>query len=579
MLAPMKILAFIIALWVPGLASALAGVSGKQPLHVLYVGSTNAEGIGPSKTTPEGLAQLNAARAADFERFLGEHFERVTAVRAKDFTLALGRQADVIVADERISVWMPDDYRVPLIAVGQMGMQTLWMRGSKMDWLCACLDEKLHHVRTDHPIFRGPLAVVPTLVDEIDTTTRLPIRAWKVHAETPVPGMVTSLANLLDAADSEMIAGGVNMKGDHGIALAREANLFLWGPVAAPAEMTEEARKVFVNTIVYMRGFAGERPTVRRDVRARNSLKEIIESPYITRVAQFANYFPGDMVASFGTDKTKYQTHFEGKTDWVYVPPATLCFTVDEEARSLGVPNHDVRLLDRCVEGLGDASKRELAARVLARYTGLSFGTDVAAWKAWLTQHRDSLYFSDAYGYRFYSGPAGPGPVEAQVRQALHALESARTTEASPVAVSGALVGTSGGAYGRVGDRFTLAVRLRVHEGWHTYDSVPAGNPMRPTEVDVALPSGMRWAGDWHSSPPVPEMIDKKPTGVLQQTGEVIYLRSMYAFAPPVASAGSARGRGTIELKGTVAFQVCDDQRCLEAVSLPISVKLTLSAR
>jgi len=391
--------------------------------------------------------------------------------------------------------------------------------------------------------------------------------------------MVTSLANLLDASDSEIIAGGVNLKGDHGISLAREANLFLWGPVGAPSEMTDEARRVFVNTIVYMKGFAGERPSVRRELRARISLSEVIDSPYITRAAQFANYFPSAMIESFGADKTKYRAHFEGNQDWVYVPPATLWFTVDEEAKSVGYANHDVRFLDRCVTWLADGSKGDVAARLLARYTGQAFGADATQWRSWLTEHRDALYFSDAYGYRYFAGPAGPAPAEAQVRQALSKLPSAATTEASPVVVSAGLVGTNGGPYGRVGDRFTLVIRLRIQDGWHTYVTVPAGNPMLPTAVQVELPEGFRWAGEWHSTPPVPELRDKSPTGVLLQTGEILYLRGLYATAVARPPLGGARARGAIDLKGEVRFQACDDQRCLEVASLPFLAGVTLLAR
>jgi hypothetical protein len=569
------LLAALAATLVAQTAPLSAEPAAKQPLHVLYVGSNNFEGIGPSKLTPAALAEANAARAADFTRFLQEHFTRVTAIRAADFTLELAATADVIVADERIRIWMPDDFRVPIVAIGQMGMQTLSERGSKMDWLCACLDEKLHHVRTDHPIFRGPLPAEPTLVPEVDKTTRLPIRAWQVHAPMKTPGMVTSLANLLDARDSEIVAGGINLKGDHGISLAREANMFLWGPAAAPAAMTPEARRVFVNTLVYMRQFKGERPTVRREVRTRGSINGIIDSPYITRAAQFAGYFLPAVVAEAGTDKAKYHAIFDGNHDWVHVPPATLCFDIDQDAKSLNLPNHDVRLLDRCVELLGNPVEAAKARRLLERYTGLAFN-DQAGWRKWLEANRAQLYFSDAFGYRFFAGPAGPLPDELMTRQALAKNPPEPTSAVAPVTVSAVVAGANGYAYGGVGDRFTLAVSIRVEKGWHIYDRVPAGNPMVTTEVALELPEGLRWDGGWHSTPPVPEVVNKEATGVMWQTGEVTYLRSFYIARVPDPGAGGGRRAPPLKLAGTVTFQACDEQRCLMPATLDFATSLNL---
>jgi hypothetical protein len=546
----------------------------KQALHVLLVSSTNFEGIGPSKTTPSEREAGNTARAADFTRFLGEHFTRVTSIRAAAFTLELAAQADVIVADETVRVAMPDDFRVPLVAIGQMGMQTLGARGSKMDWLCACLDEKLHHVRTDHAIFRGPLPVEPTLVSEVDKTTRLPIRSWKVHSRIKTPGMVTSLANLQDAPDCEIIAGGINLKGDHAIALAREANLFLWGPAGAPSEMTEEARRVFINTLVYMTQFKGQRPTVRRGMPTRKEVNGIIDSPHITSVGQFSRYFFPEVLAATGNDKAKLHATFDGNEPWVYVPPGTLCFDIDQEAKSLGLANNDVRFLDRCVETMTTPAETAKARRLLERYTGLSF-EDEAGWKGWLEQNRARLYFSDAYGYRFYSGPAGPLPAEPMVREALRENAPPATSDAAPVMVSGLAIGVQGHSYARVGDRLTLAVSIRVGEGWHLYDSVPEGNPMATTTVDVVLPESCRWEGEWQSTPPVREIQDKQVTGVMLQTGEVIYLRNFYVTTSSPVTAGRKETVPTV-VAGSVTYQACDEQQCLPPAKIDFAAPLKI---
>ena len=147
----------------------------------------------------------------------------------------MAKDIDVIVKDARIPIVLPPTFRKPMVLIGSNGLYGIDRTGTKIDLLCECLRDKLHTIRLDHPIFHGPLAVTPTLTQEVDPVTGRTVGMWKVQEKMESPGLVTAVEQFLDADDSEIISGGINMKGDHGVALVREANLFLWGPIANPS--------------------------------------------------------------------------------------------------------------------------------------------------------------------------------------------------------------------------------------------------------------------------------------------------------------------------------------------------------
>lgn len=112
----------------------------------------------------------------------------------------------------------------------------------------------------EHDLFNTPHAVTPTLVEE--PHAQIPGRTvnnWTVFRkdESIEIGLVSNRDKLAGAPDTEILSGGVNSKGDRGVALAREANMFQWGFTGPPKAMTDEARKVFVNAICYIAKFDG----------------------------------------------------------------------------------------------------------------------------------------------------------------------------------------------------------------------------------------------------------------------------------------------------------------------------------
>lgn len=323
-------------------AGSLFGAE-RQPLHIKYV------------------ASASDTRTADFKKFLEQEFATVSMTTGPEFDPKRTDSYDVVIIDTRLPAALPSDFTKPILllgsnargveGIGGNGIWTAHVSGSKFDWLCLCLDNKAYDLDTKHAIFQTPYAVTPTLKRETNLYTKRPIDAWLVHEKLAnAPGLVSSADHFRGAADSEIISGGLNMKGDRGVCLVREGHAFFWGFAGTPGQMTDEARKAFVNAVVYIKKFDGHKQTVRRGVHTRSILPEIFGSASFFK-SQFnrERYFAPDASSKFGADHKKYSDYYEPNLDYIYVPADHSGLKVDEEAKQLGIPNNDVRLLERCV--------------------------------------------------------------------------------------------------------------------------------------------------------------------------------------------------------------------------------------
>ena len=533
-----------------------ATIEAKQPLRILYIGGDEDVLGGPG---PQ--------RAADFRQFLDKHFTSVATTKGADFKPEMATDIDVIVKDARIPIVLPPTFRKPMVLIGSNGLYGIDRTGTKIDLLCECLRDKLHTIRLDHPIFHGPLTVTPTLTQEVDPVTGRTVGMWKVQEKMGSPGLVTAVEQFLDADDSEIISGGINMKGDHGVALVREANLFLWGPIANPRLMTEEARRAFVNTVVYMKQFDGAKQTSWRGLHGRRELEMVLATKDLRRMLspdRAYNDFLPTLIDKYSDSIEKYRAYYGPNLGYVRQPHGAIWFEVDEDAKSLGIANNDPRLLEKCVELLSNSSEAPKALRLLQRYTGLSL-TDATAWQDWLRQNRDKLYFSDSYDYRFFTGPAGPAPTPASLRTAVDAMSVTEPTDVAPVSV-GATVATyfhsKEGNFSKKGALVTLVVRLKVADGWHVYAQVPQDVPYTPIKIDAQLPDALHWNEDWQT----PLATNGDVPDLMEYRGDVFFTRQFYSSATAKA-----------KINGNVQFQVCDVQQCMPAAKASFEVPVTIN--
>jgi hypothetical protein len=538
-------------------AAETTATAAKQPLRILYIGGD-----------ADVLGGPGSQRAADFKQFLEKNFIAVSTTKGDDFKPEMAKDVDVIVKDARIPIVLPPTFRKPMVLVGSNGEYGIDRTGTKIDLLCECLRDKLHTIKLDHPIFQGPLAVKPTLIQEADPVTGNTVGMWKVQEKMDSPGLVSAIDQFLDADDSEIISGGINMKGDHGVALVREANLFLWGPIANPSLMTEEARRVFVNTIVYMKQFDGAKQTVWRGLHGRSELQLGLATKDLKRAMSAGRVyeeFTPDLIAKYGDSIEKYRAYYGPNLGFVHQPHGAIWFEIDEDAKSLGIPNNDPRLLDKAVELLSNPTEAPKALRLLQRYTGLSY-TDAAAWQNWLKQNRSKLYFSDSYDYRFFAGPAGPAPTPTSVRTAIDAMSVTEPTDIAPVSV-GATAATyfhsKEGIFSKKGALVTLVVRVKVADGWHVYAQVPKDVPYKPIKIDAQLPDGFHWNEDWQT----PLATNGDVAGLTEYRGDLVFTREFYSTAAIKKS----------KIDGEVQFQVCDVQQCMPAAKATYEVPVTIN--
>jgi hypothetical protein len=109
------------------IAIGQASAGDRQPLHVKYVASANAE------------------RTADFKKFLEAEFATVSMTTGREFDPKSAGSYDVLIIDTRILPSLPADFTKPILLLGsnargtealsENGIWTAHMAGSKLDWL------------------------------------------------------------------------------------------------------------------------------------------------------------------------------------------------------------------------------------------------------------------------------------------------------------------------------------------------------------------------------------------------------------------------------------------------------------
>ncbi|TMQ73686.1 MAG: hypothetical protein E6K81_03490 [Candidatus Eisenbacteria bacterium] len=161
-------------------------------------------------------------------------------------------------------------------------------------------------------------------------------------------------------------------------------------------------------------------------------------------------------------------------------------------------------------------------------------------------------------------GPAGRAVAVAVLLFA--GLASAQSGSAIPeakdlVRVSAAPVTVAAG--GRAAVRVTLGVR----EGWHINANPPAQDYMIATVVSLEAADGL--SGGKPVYPPGRQAKLSFETSAL-----LVYDHEAVVTLPLSAAAGAAGGAHT--LKGTIAFQACNDQVCLPPAKVPFEVDVTV---
>lgn len=473
----------------------------KQDISVLYVGYdpaipfTNSVintqlGSAPGSMSEERFNEDVKTRLPAFVAYLKNYFTTVEDVDARNYKTEMSADYDVTIFDQTIEPWKPqvremvdgnmkyepakyltEDFEHATIFIGHTASVMGQSVGTKLDWLCLCLDADAHHLMTNHPIFKGPFPVeltfetkpTPKDIFHYPSGKNVPkeIPMWRVQKEGYTEGkgyrvgMVSRSDGFLDSPDTEYISSGVNTKDVGAVAIGRHGNFFMWGFSGSPDYMTDEAKQVFANAIVYMKQFKGQKPIARKyndRIATKDFVDNIIGRLNEDSFKDIKDYYEqineqmiesvrklkekrgnGETLTEMEESMIKMQSNPMPIPSWEqyvqqisgaffkpeYVnnvealnqflrenrkymfsePEGFYSLQIDEDLKKLGIGNDEKSMFPVCIKLLKDHSKSEIAKRILKQYTGME--KTQKEWRQWYKKNRDKLFFTESGGYKW----------------------------------------------------------------------------------------------------------------------------------------------------------------------------------
>ncbi|WP_282135771.1 hypothetical protein [Seonamhaeicola maritimus] len=496
----------------------------KQDISVLYVGYSSdkpmPENLESARVTggmtPERFKKEYGTRMPAFKNLLDTYFTKVTTVDARDYNETMSGQHDVTIFDqaptpikERVinkdpetgaflsmkpAKYVSDDFNNAAIFIGHTSSTIGASLGSKLDWYCLCLDRHAHHIKTEHDIFKSPFKTKITL-EKRETPDGVlkafdggnvpkKIQMWEVDKEGYEEGkgfrvgMVARGWGFEDSPNSEIISSGVCTKQKTAVALGRHGNFFLWGFAGSPDYMTEEAKVVFANAVVYTNKRKDDKLIVRKYNERIATKQYIDEMLFYTTKPSYDSYVKaykgfnasaleqkkklkgkkeagekltqmeemmlnskpqvildraGYLKKNIGRnswssittlDTLKIRKYLKENRDYFFSEPAGFYdLKVDEDIKSLGIANTDIKLVDKAISMLETNTETDKAYRILLRYTLESFKT-AKEWRAWFNKNHKDMFFSETGGFIWLINDADKNPkVRARSEEEVAALK------------------------------------------------------------------------------------------------------------------------------------------------------------
>lgn len=420
-------------------------------------------------------------------------------------------------------------------------------------------------------------------------------------------GMVSRPWGYADSPDAEVISSGVCAKSIDAVAIGRHANFFHWGFAASPKDMTEEGKILFANAVAFMAQFNGKKPIARKlDDRLTdriswkanvyfvtdecyNEQKKMEEShnammdhlsdsikavkaaggeiapmyqfllnwqsrPFPTR-EQYARRQGGELYPFFGSNVELYKQYYDYNEPYMYYDYKMKEAKIDVEARELGIANNDISILEKCISMLEQNIDVKKARNILERYTLARFG-GAKEWREWFETYKDKMFFTEGGGFVWLINsydPTVPGndySVRTMAEEAQsNAPMTSETDDRNPVALSASIVTSADG-------QKEIVIRMKIHQGYHTYLSVSEKDPFIPTEISIELPKGMNKVGSL-----ILPSFGMMATGTTIFEGDCLFRQKI---------AGNAKGNATVK----VSYQCCNDKVCLVPAEKVMEVEL-----
>ncbi|AGY54426.1 hypothetical protein BRDCF_p1799 [Bacteroidales bacterium CF] len=643
----MKKVKFILVLFLIALYTNV-GAQKKTDLRILFVGgSSDFFTMGGVKV--DSIEQKKSAeiRTASFGKLLKQYFKNVTLINAAEYTPTLSDSYDVTVFDGKPTPWrnkryiydekgnikdvippayLPMDYSSPTLCIAEYSNELGLSLGIKNDWYCLCLDAEAHTWVKDHPIFQGPYKVTlkTTLKPTPDGAKEYArmygekladsISMWSVQnkgystVKTYRPGMVSRPEGYCDSPDAEIISGGVSIKSIDAIAMGRHANFFHWGFSAAPYDMTEEGKIVFINAVIYISKFK-EQPVARKmndristrhyvdamkylvtreaweannkanrefnknvfetqkrakEKLAKNEKLDEMENVYLNFKLEpeptFSEYVKSrvpQLYHVFGDDSEEYTRYYDRNKPYFYGGgDMDYGIDIDEDVRTLGIANNDKRMLDKAITMLENGEDTLLAERVLRRYTLCRFDQP-SDWRKWYETYKDKMFFSESGGWLWLintqdkSVPGTDYSIISKNEEIVNLPELTSMTDNKNPVMASALINKL------EEDSYEVVIRMKIHQGYHTYAQVSEQEPFIPTVVNIEIPSDYKKEGELKT--PVFKKSGSAGTTIFE--GDGIFRQKI-------------RGKGNGEVKCTISYQCCDNTICFPPAEKIILLKI-----
>lgn len=419
-------------------------------------------------------------------------------------------------------------------------------------------------------------------------------------------GMVSRPGGFTDSPDAEVISGGVSAKSPDAVAIGRHGNFLNWGFSASPADMTPAAKNVFANAVVYISKFAGQHPIARKfdervmtrdgvkllkyickrsaweesnkaNIGFNKSMQHLSDSLKVVQKAggkiadsykdlvdftpmplpsfeEFVKRNEGKYYEMFGTDSLAYAKYFDGNYNYLY--PAEFSFSIDNDVKSLGIANNDVRLLDKAISLWESGKDIDKAKKILTRYTLCRFQTP-QEWRSWYNKYNKLMFFTESGGWLFLINsrdPSVPGNDYSVIRNAAETSEKlpavkGKTDDKNPVLISGVV--------NKISDNEKeLVILVKIHPSYHIYGNVSSKDPFIPTKIEIVPSDGYSLSGDI-KNPPFTLLTQGSSTTIY--TGDAIFRQRI-----------NGNGKGSV--KCTVSYQCCNNSICFP----PQDIVLTL---
>ncbi len=613
----------------------------KQDIKVLYVSGT-------SDWQENNSAEEIEKRAKSFEEYLKNYFTVVKVIDSKLYTSNMSADVDVTIFDGRLdnttpntctrdekggikdfykSKSLPESFNYPAILIADNGENIGRGIGTKTDWYCLCLDADAHSTNFNHPIFKGPFDVNIT-TEEKPTPEgvfhykyyyngKIPqtIPMWSVQTKGYMTdkgfriGMVSRPWGYLDSPDCESISSGVSAKTIDAVAIGRHGNFFLWGFAASPTYMTDDAKQVFANAVVYTASLKGEKVIARKyydRAATREYVKEItylaskeayqermesnkkfyeeqrktqaelkakkergeelskreesmLSMEIVEEEVSYDDYLKKQMrngyYDMFKGDTKAFTKYMKENTPYLYGAAMFYQYIIDEDVKSLKIANNNIELLDKAISMLEKGKEVEKAQRILDRYTLCTF-TKPEQWRKWYNENKDKLFFTESGGWLFMVN-SKDGSVEGNNYQkkaeylAAREMELPEVDNNSPVAVGAKLVTYHGGSQ-------AIVVKFKIAPGYHIYANVADEDPFIKTNVAM---------GDSENYKVLQAKIPSSK--YYNENGTTVY-ENEAVFVLPLS------GYGKEKLKVICEWQCCDSQICFPPAEQIIELETTL---